>query len=141
MKSIISTMLLGCALLMSSCSITHRTATTVNVGSKITQYPLVADLEVMEKAEATISWNCFTLDRPRTVREAKGNVISQILSVKDADILLEPQTVVTTKMFGRTTVTVKGYPAKFKNFRNATDKDIEAIKTCLPLPENERTIY
>ena len=129
-----------CLFLFASCSTIKKTATTVNVENNVVQYPTVVDLDVKEKIEATMSWNFmpFHLGEPK-LDNVKGNLISETLVKYDADILLEPNFVFSKTKYEARTLIVTGYPAKYKNFRKATDNDLNAIKVCGS--GNERTVH
>lgn len=116
-------------MLISSCTTVKKTATAVDVSNGVYQYPVVANLEVKEKVEATKEWSF----RPFHIGEmkvsvAKGNLISETLKNCNADVLLEPQFHFTKVPFGMRKLVVTGYPASYKNFRDATEKDMEVIK-------------
>lgn len=125
MKKII---LLSCSvLLLASCSTIRKTATTANVSSSISQYPVVADGEVKGKVTETVtwSWNPFKADK-FTLK--KGNLMAETLKKYDADVLLEPQFIISKQSFGERSITVTGFPVKYSSFRNATDSDLRAIE-------------
>lgn len=125
MKKII---LLSCSvLLLASCSTIRQTATTANVSSSISQYPVVADGEVKGKVTETVtwSWNPFKADK-FTLK--KGNLMAETLKKYDADVLLEPQFIISKQSFGERSITVTGFPVKYSSFRNATDSDLRAIE-------------
>ncbi|MBQ8225982.1 MAG: hypothetical protein IJZ92_00880 [Bacteroidaceae bacterium] len=138
----IKLLLFSTALLLglASCTTIKRTADTVNIDAKISQYPTVADLEVHKKVEVTKTWNFrpFHIGEPK-MKYLKGNMIAEILKEAGADVLLEPQIIYSRTSFGERKYTISGYPATFKNFRKATKADLEALKT--EQPEHERTVY
>lgn len=133
--------ILACGILaFSSCTTIKKSATTAEVETRVQQYPLVADLDIRPKVEVSTSWNFvpFHFGEP-SVGVAKGNLIAETIKENNADILLEPQVIFTKTSFGERKLIITGYPASFKNFRNATEADLEALKACPT--KNERTVY
>lgn len=133
-------LLLSFALVLSSCASVKKTSTTVDVNAVVSQYPTVADLEVLNKVEAEEVWNFhpFHIAEPK-VSVMKSNLIANILKSKNADVLLEPQITYSKTSFGERVLTISGYPAKFKNFRKATKDDLDALK--VNIPSTEKKIY
>lgn len=131
--------LLVMTLLITSCTTLKKTAATVDVNASITQYPTLADLEIKGKVEKTVVWNWNPFRRDITLNVRKGNLIAEILKEADADVLLEPQTIYTKQSFGERTLTVIGIPAKYKNFRKATEKDLKVLEAVSSF--NEKTEY
>ncbi len=133
--------LIACAaVFFGSCTTHKQTSTTAEVQTVIQQYPTVADLDVMDKVEAKTAWSFrpFNLGEP-SLSMAKGNLIAETLKEVGADVLLEPQFIFKRTPYGMRELTVTGFPAKFKNFRNATEADLKALD-CVAQP-NERTRY
>lgn len=129
------------ALGITSCStIRKSTATSAEVQTSVVQYPTVTDLEVMNKAEKTVTWN-FTPFKPDNLTLAKSNLMADLLRELNADVLLEPQYVFVKIPFGERKLTIFGFPAKFKDFRKATDADIEALKSVYTVEEGSGRIY
>ena len=109
---------------------TIKTASSKNkeiAGPTVIQKPVVADLIVSEtKVTGTFSSTGRT-----TVNTAKKMAIADALNKAKADVLVEPQYEI-TKSFMRVDVTVKGYPANYKNFRPMEPKDTLFINTVQP---------
>lgn len=127
--------------LMSACTTTRRsTSTTLSINSSVKQYPTVADLDVYEKVETTVSWGFvpFNWGQP-PLQQRQENLIADVIKSKNADVLLEPQVVYAKQPYGMRTLTIIGYPASFKNFRKATSEDLEALKVVTP--PHERKVY
>lgn len=125
------------ALMATSCStIKESTSTSMVVESGVYQYPTVADLDVKEKVEKQIVWDFipFNIGQP-SLENRKQNLQAEIIKENNADVLLEPQVVYTKKPYGQRTLTITGYPASFKDFRKASDKDLEALKVVVPAPQ------
>jgi len=142
MKQKLFTLLAACALVLSSCTTVKQTATTAAVETSIHQYPTVADLDIKNKVEARTTWGFrpFHIGEPK-LEVAKGNLIAETLKANNADVLLEPQVIFTRTSYGERVLTISGYPAAFKNFRKATEADLEALKATRCCPENQRTVY
>ena len=111
------------ALLLSSCTTVYKTADTADVKNHVNTYPEVADLDVQAKVTKTMTWSF----RPFYLGE------------NNADVLLEPQFHFEKTQYGQRSLTVSGYPATYKNFRKATDADLNAIKVCTD--SNEKKQY
>lgn len=136
-KNIILIMSIGLATL-ASCTTVTKTAHVSEVEAKVYQYPTVADLEVMPKMEGTRSWNWRPIGNPdRNVEQ--GNLVAEMLKEKDADVLLEEQVIFTKTTLGKRELIVTGYPARLKNFRKATEQDLQALK--VQQPACERKVY
>lgn len=125
MKKII---LLACsALMLASCSTIRKTSTATDVATCINQYPVVAEGEVKAKVTETTTWSWNPL-KSDNFKVRKGNLVAETLKKYDADILLEPQFIITKKSFGERSITVMGFPVKYSSFRQATDNDLKAIE-------------
>lgn len=128
------------ALGMTSCrTIRVSTAETTEVQTNVIQYPTVTDLTVMKKVEKTITWNFNPFKHERLALQ-KTNLMADLLKELDADILLEPQYTFKKVPFGERTLSITGYPAKFKDFRKATEEDLKALQVFFEKP-HESTIY
>jgi hypothetical protein len=87
-------------------------------GPTVIQKPVVADLEVgQERISGTV-----TDKRSVPLNELKRAALTDALTKSKSDVLVEPRYEVTTDA-RKTTVTVTGYPAKYKNFRPMEAKD------------------
>lgn len=120
--------IMACVVLaMTSCSTIKKTATVAEVATSITQYPVVADGEVKAKVTETVTWdwNPFKHDK---FDLKKGNLVAETLQKYDADVLLEPQFIITKQSYGERSITVSGFPVKYNSFRKATDSDLKAIE-------------
>ena len=132
-------LILACgALMLASCSTVKKTATAIPVNNGVYQYPAVADLDIRDKAEGVMTWNFMPFhwgEPPLSV--AKSNLVAELLKEKNADVLLEPQFVFEKTSFGERRLTVTGFTATYKNFRNATSDDLEALKVCAPINKHK----
>lgn len=113
------------ALSLISCSTTKSgTAKTMDiVGSGVIHKPVIVDLDVkQEKASKTVVLtNVLSLDN------AKNEAVRELLKEKSADILVEPTFDSKTKN-GKTELTVYGWTANYKNFRQVEEKDIKLLE-------------
>lgn len=110
---------------MSSCSVVKtRSAKVADIYSGgIIQKPVIADLDVKDTkvigtAEARAEVPFSTI---------KVNAVADALKKASADVLVEP-IFESEKANGRTTVTVTGFPASYKNFRTITEGDTALLK-------------
>lgn len=117
------------AMALTSCSTISNTAYTQGVDTKISNMT-VADLKVDSiKASRTVNWN-WSLFGSGSISDKKKNAEGELLIEKDADVLVEPQYVVTKRgIFRGGSLTVTGYPATYYNFRPMTQADAEMIAT------------
>lgn len=136
-KNIILVLSVGLATL-ASCTTVQKTASVAEMQTKVYQYPTVADLEVLPKAETTRTWYWRPINNPKRDIE-QGNLIADMLKEKGADVLLEEQVVFKKTTLGVRELTVTGYPARLKNFRKATEQDLEALK--VEKPASQRKVY
>lgn len=106
--------------------------------------PIIADLDVSKKKISYEEKEAFSgLIVTRTAvnnidvykRIALGNAAKQY----DADIIVGAEVDVKT-VNQRLVITVSGYPAKYVNFRNATEKDIELVNNANSIQNNNSTI-
>lgn len=119
-------MLLGCGvLMMASCSSVKHTADVAPVANRVVSYT-VADLEVnAAKSSMTYSWS-YNPFRPISISTIKENTEAKMLEEAGADVLLEPQYIVNKRGFLRGgSVTVIGYPARYRNFHKMTPAEAE----------------
>jgi len=129
MKNLTIAAFAGIVVFAASCTTVERTATTTPVQASVKQYPTVADLDVKpEKVKRTENWNfsLFNIGRP-SLAQRKKNLVADMVEGAKADVLVEPQYSYTKKLFGPRSLTISGYPATFKNFRPATDRDLKAL--------------
>lgn len=122
MKRIILGLMLST--LITSCSVTKSsTAKSLDVYGTVMHIPVVADLDVKQtKVSATVEF------QGKEASEAiKNKVIGEALKISNADILIEPSFDIETKG-SSSKITVKGFPATYKNFRNASQGDVELLK-------------
>lgn len=139
MKKIFLLSAICSVIMLSSCTTVYKTAGTTDVKNYVNTYPEVADLDVQAKVTKTMTWifRPFNLGEPKK-STAKGNLIADVLKENNADLLLDPQFHFEKTQYGQRSLTVSGYPATYKNFRKATDADLNAIKVCKGSNEKEQ---
>ena len=112
---------------LASCSSTKsttNTSKTLNIyGSGVIQKPVIVDLEVKQtKVTATVNGKLGS-----NIEVLKAEAVSAAVKNAQADVLVEPTyTIVSNR--GTSTVTVSGFPATYKNFRDIKPEDIPLIK-------------
>lgn len=125
---------------LSSCSaFRSSTATMAQVETNIKQFPTIVDLDVQQqRITKTVSWSWLPFEKYKlSVR--KENLMADAIDESNGDILVSPQFKYTKVPFGKRTLTITGYPATFKSFRKATEKDIHllglSMKHCILLED------
>lgn len=104
-------------------SITNTAKTLSVYGSGVIQKPVIVNLDVKQaKVAATVNGKLGS-----NIEVLKAEAISVAVKNAGADVLVEPTySIVSNK--GTSTVTVSGFPATYKNFRDITIEDIPLIK-------------
>ncbi|MCQ2317133.1 MAG: hypothetical protein MJZ85_10740 [Bacteroidales bacterium] len=113
-------------LLMASCTTVKKTAKTTPIEPSVTQYPTVADLDVKDRVEKTTSW-VFNPINHISLDQRKKNLIADVLLENNADVLVEARYVHKVDGLFNHTLTVSGYTATYKNFRNVEESDIKVL--------------
>lgn len=114
------------AVLLTSCAAVNKveTAKTLGIyGPGVLQNPVVADLDVRETKVSGSATGSSTA--PNVV---KNMALADAIKKANADVLVEPTFELSTKG-GKTTATVQGFPATYRNFRNATPADSLLIQS------------
>lgn len=119
------------ALLMCSCSSVRHTSSAYGVDTKIVNFT-VADVEIgKEKIQKTYRWN-YNPFRPVSIAIIKSNITAQMLQENNADVLVEPQYIIEKRGWLRGgSVTVIGFPAKYKNFHPKTETEATVARGIL----------
>jgi hypothetical protein len=123
MKQII--FLFSLSILLTSCSVTRSgTAKSMDiVGPGVLHKPVIVDLNVKpEKIEVTSTFSGI-----ESMDNAKNSVVQKLLKEQNADVLIEPTFETMTKN-GKTELTVRGWPATYKNFRPIEEKDLKLLE-------------
>jgi hypothetical protein len=98
---------------------------TQEINGTVLQTPVLADLEVSQtKVTGTASYSGQPVDY------IKGMAVADALKNANADELIEPSYEVET-IGAQIKVTVKGFPATYKNFRVASKADSTLMKMAL----------
>ena len=109
------------AMTLSSCSITTKTASTININSKLTS-ETIADLEVDDRRIEYV-YRPIGKDRKVLDKTAKTTAVYEALKQGHGDVLFAPEYSITKRkgLFGKkiTEVVVSGHVARYKNFRPA----------------------
>lgn len=118
---------LAIAIAFSSCkslNSTTNTAKTLNIyGSGVIQKPVIVELDVKQsKVTATVTGKLGS-----SIEALKAEAVSSAIKAAQADVLVEPTYTIVTKG-GTSTVTVNGFPATYKNFRDITPEDVPLIR-------------
>lgn len=128
-------------LFLTACA-TKKTATVKSSdihGSGVIQYPVIADLDVKEqKVSGSVQWR----GGGASLNDLKEMAMTDAVKKSNADVLIEPTFEIEIKG-RRKSVTAVGYPANYKNFRNATPADtviqkivaVKKLETHEPLVE------
>jgi len=131
--------------LMKSTS-TTRTARTIEIKADIQQMPTVADLVVdTVLAKNDTSWTNISFKHMMLKSEMRKVLLGEMLENTDADVIVQPREKVQTKVYHpfkqSYTMQVVGYPARYRNFRTATEEDLRILQGLDPQPVNYNTIY
>ena len=118
-------LLLLSLIILASCSTTKSgTSKSIDiVGPGVIHKPVIADLDVSQEKISASS----TFERLESMEVAKNEVIRKALKNSNADVLVEP-TFESTTTNGKTDLTVSGWPAKYKNFRQVNEEDIKFLE-------------
>jgi hypothetical protein len=131
------TLFLGVAALLSSCSTSIPMAKsysyseyqTVSPSQSVYTVPVIADLDVAKERityAERINKNITTLTDAEVEALAsreKEVVIANAAKANNADVIVAPTVNITTDANKNLVIIVNGYPATYKNFRNATEND------------------
>ena len=111
-------------------------------GPGVLHLPVVADLNVRP---VKVSYTVNNKNKVATLNNLRENAIAGALQEQKADVLLEPSYTIERKR-GTTSVTVTGWVADYKNFRNMDTTDLQLFEagklhraqTVTPSPEREK---
>jgi hypothetical protein len=95
--------------------------------------PLIADIEIIGSAISYTEVDAFknyevTEELTKMVPGFKQVALSRAARAHKADIIIGAMVDVITNEEGRLEITITGYPARYTNFRNATNNDIDLVK-------------
>ena len=95
--------------------------------------PMIADLQVIGASISYTETEAFknyevTEELIKLVPGFKSIALSRAARAHKADVIIGAMVDVITNEQGRLEITITGYPARYTNFRNATNDDIELVK-------------
>jgi len=93
------------------------------LGAGVIQLPVVAELDVSSKKASFTQ----TFSNSSSSTDTKNEVIRSLLKQYNADVLIEPIFESITQGT-KTTLTVSGYPATYKNMRTIEQRDLDLIE-------------
>ena len=135
------------ALVFCSCSV-QKSVSTLSYSEYRTDelniVPLVAELNISGKRieySEKISVDFEELspkEAKNLVEELKGNVLYHAIKKYNADIMVTPLTNVIKEGNGTLIITITGYPATYKNIRNATKDDTWFVEVGKPAQSNDQ---
>jgi len=110
---------------------TESTARMLNAESNFLVMPLIANLEVSKKKITHVEKEAFANIKVNNssianIEKHKRTALGRAAKAYGADILVNADIEVMT-VDGRFVITITGYPAYYRDFRNATAKDIEIV--------------
>ena len=113
------------------------TARVLEPSHKMLLTTIIADLKVSDTKVYYTETEAFakfkvTPQLVKNISELKKIAVSRAAKAHKADVLVGTSIDVETKD-GRLQITVSGYPAYYIKFRNATEKDIDLLKSVQPL--------
>lgn len=114
------TTLMSCSSLKST---TNTSKTLPIYGAGVIQKPVIVELDV-KQAKVTAA---VTGKMGSNMDVLKAEAVSKAVKNAGADVLVEPTYTIVTQR-GTSTVTVTGFPATYKNFRDITIEDVPLIK-------------
>ena len=139
-------------LILCSCSTTQFVSysefRTVDPRQSFTAIPLIADLQVnetritySEKLVASTE-KLSSSQALKLIDDLKSSVLSRAAKKYDADVIVAPIIDVQQTATNAFTISIVGYPAVYKNIRNATKDDswfiqVEPAKQAEPTPSNK----
>ena len=135
------------ALVFCSCSV-QKSVSTLSYSEYRTDelniVPLVAELNISEtriEYSEKISVDFEELspkEAKNLVEELKANVLYHAIKKYNADVMITPLTNAVKEENGTLIVTITGYPATYKNIRNATKDDTWFVEIGKPAQSNDQ---
>ena len=134
---------------MSSCGLsnfttTNRTARSFVIETDVKQMPTVADL-VVDTVYVRKDTTWTNTSKSITTKSAMRDLlIGAMMEKANADVIIQPRenVLVTTKSSKQTMhMEMYGYPARYRNFRTATEEDMRILSGAADRPVNYNTIY
>ena len=143
-----SMLLVGCVTTTGTTKTTYSYSEyrSVQASQTVATAPLIADLVVSEKrityAERinTAITNMSSSEAKALADKEKETVIANAVKANKADVLVAPIIDIQTDTNGYLVIEVTGYPASYKNFRNATKDDMWIVeKNSAPKQEEKKS--
>ena len=124
MKFLIGLLSISALVSCSSMKSTTNTAISLSIfGSGVIQKPVIVELDVKQaRVTATVTGKLGS-----NIEVLKASAVSQAVKNAGADVLVEPTYNIVSQR-GVSTVTVTGFPATYKNFRDIKIEDVPLIK-------------
>ena len=124
MKFLIGLLSISALVSCSSMKSTTNTAKSLSIyGSGVIQKPVIVELDVKQaRVTATVTGKLGS-----NIEVLKASAVSQAVKNAGADVLVEPTYNIVSQR-GVSTVTVTGFPATYKNFRDIKIEDVPLIK-------------
>ena len=125
----------GAVVLICSCSVPKATSysyseyKTISPSQSVYTVPVIADLDVAKESityAERINKNITTMTDAEVEALAsreKEVVVANAAKANKADVIVAPTINITTDVNKNLVIVVTGYPAKYKNFRSATEAD------------------
>lgn len=86
-----------------------------------------AELIISENSVSkTIVWVTGFINRI-DLEQRKINLVNDLCREVGADVLVDPQFTLSKRILGGGKLTVRGYPAKYKNFKPLSDEEIDSL--------------
>lgn len=128
-------------LVLSSCTTIKHTSSTATVENSVVAL-VMADMDVQPtKISKTMTWDYNPFKRV-DINILKSNTTAQMLKEAGADALVEPEYVIEKRGFMRGgSLTITGFPAKYKNFHKMTSEEAEIIKALRCSDPESRVCY
>lgn len=107
--------------------------------------PIISDLDVIAHNKIThqereaFADMIVTSEVVKNIMVYKSIALSKAAKAAGADIIVAAEITVET-INQRLVITVTGYPAKYTNFRNATEQDIRLVKEAISINRDEAII-
>lgn len=152
MKKIYLFLLVTALFFITSCATTSSTTKTtysksqyrtVQTSQTVSTAPIIADLVVSEKkinyAERinTVIFGMSQAEAKALAEKESETVIANALKANKADVLVAPITDIQTDANGYLVIEVTGYPAVYKNFRNASKEEMWIVERPAPTTTKE----
>lgn len=129
-----------------SSTTTTRTARSIEIVADVQQLPTVAELVVDTiYVRQDTTWINKAFKSTTSKSTMRTLLLGEMLEKANADVIIQPRENVQvsyTNPFNQTLhMEIYGYPARYRNFRTATEEDLRILNGIDPKPVNYNTIY